>query len=181
MPLMGIRARTRRALSTIRVSPTATPNSSGIRSGLSLSRISRQVRNSPTTTATRSMMSPQNPAIAARIIVVGISWVPRLALPQAASASVMSLPVAWEVERLETLCQCSSYLGGAAPYCRHDSDWCASMQERFRRDLAGGSAPFFPRAASCDPGEWQGAGSTRQQSRPGRRGGCGAHACPRDL
>ena len=76
--LDGVRPRTRHALSTMRVNPTATRNSSATPSGLSRSGISRQARNSPTTTDTSSMMSPQSPATAAQSIVVALSWVPNI-------------------------------------------------------------------------------------------------------
>src|SRR5215510_5193934 len=73
--LMGVRPRTRHALSIIRVTPTATPNSLATPSGLWRLEISQQGRNSLTTMSTRSMTSPQSPAIVARSIVVAISWV----------------------------------------------------------------------------------------------------------
>src|SRR6266571_2829525 len=75
IPLMGIRPRTRHAISIIRVIPTAKRNSSVTPSGLSRYGIFRKARNSPTTMGTRSMTRLQIPAIAARIIVVVISLV----------------------------------------------------------------------------------------------------------
>src|SRR5262249_32369225 len=75
---LGVRTRIQHAISIMRVISTATRNSSIIPSGLWRSGISRHVKNSPTTMDMRSMMSPPSPAIAARIIVVGISLVPNI-------------------------------------------------------------------------------------------------------
>src|SRR5262245_23230261 len=78
MPSMGVRPRTRHAISTIHVTQTATQNSSAIPSGLWQLRISQQGKTSPTTMSTRSMTSPQSLAIAVRRSVVGISLVPNI-------------------------------------------------------------------------------------------------------
>ena len=96
MPLMGVRPRTQHATSIIRVTQTATQNSSGIPSGLSRSGILRQARNSLTTMSTRSMTSLQRLPLWCEALLWLYPGSSLLGPHQADNASVTSLPGAWE-------------------------------------------------------------------------------------